>query len=105
MRRCAVLECIQEKAKAHARFFFGHAESMENLALDILPMNSDRARSQLCPIQHDIVRKRAHRSGIGLEFVHIALMRRGERMMCGGPALAIFVVLEHRKICYPEKTE
>src|SRR6266446_4693898 len=55
VRRGSVLERFQEEAEARARFFFRHAERAENSALHILPVNTYRARSQLCPIQHHVV--------------------------------------------------
>ena len=41
VRRCAVFECFEEESEAGARFFFGHAESVKNFLLNVLPVNTD----------------------------------------------------------------
>src|SRR5579872_5071397 len=43
MRRRAILQRLEEKSKACAGFFFGHAQGTKNFSLDILAVNTNRA--------------------------------------------------------------
>src|SRR5439155_11370059 len=78
-------------------------------------MNTDRARSQLGPVQHHVIGKGAnlakrrfgivHRIDVRFELGHVFLMQRSEWMMRRLPALLSFVPLEHGEIRNPEKTK
>src|SRR2546422_5374470 len=110
MWRRPVLECLQEKSKAGASFFFGESERTEDLALNILAVNTDGSRAKLCAVQDHVISKRPHSAWLGrrrirFQFIHIALVRRGKWMMGGGPTLAVLIPLEHREIGHPKKME
>src|SRR5579872_5900768 len=105
MRRRAILQRLQEKSKARAGLIFGHAESMEDLALNILAMNTNGTRSQLGAVEHHVIGERAHRRRIRLQLIHVMLVRRSKRMVRGGPALALLVPFEHGEIGDPEEAE
>ena len=49
----------RKNPKRDLRLFFGHAQRAEYLALNILAMNTDRARAQLRAIQHHVISQRA----------------------------------------------
>src|SRR5215472_4918728 len=54
--RCAVFERFEKESEPRPCLCFGHAQSLENIPLDILGMNTDRARTQLGAIQHHVIR-------------------------------------------------
>src|ERR1700739_3210475 len=110
MRRRAILECLQEKSKAGASFFFGESERTEDLALNILAVNTDGSRAKLGAVEDHVISECPHgpqlgRRRIRFQFIHIALVRRSKWMMGCGPALAFFIPFEHRKIGHPKKLE
>ena len=92
-----------------------HAERLKDFALNILAMNTDRARPKLGSIQHNVVRQRAnfaqrrlgvvHGINIGLELRHFFFVERCEGMVRRSPALLDIVPLEHREIGDPEKSK
>src|SRR5437763_3325071 len=104
----AVFERFQKESEAGAGFFVAHAERLKDFALNILAMNTDRARPKLGSIQHNVVRQRAnfaqrrlgvvHGINIGLELRHVFFVERCEGMVRRIPALLDIVPLEHREI-------
>ena len=46
MRGRAVFEGFEEESEAGFGFFFGHAEGVEDFALDVLAVDSDRAGAE-----------------------------------------------------------
>src|SRR2546426_114978 len=70
MWRRPVLECLQEKSKAGASFFFGESERTEDLALNILAVNTDGSRAKLCAVQDHVISKRPH-SACGFVFARL----------------------------------
>ena len=105
----------RKKPKRDVGFFVRHAQRSKDFALNVLAMNTDRARSQLGAVEHDVVGQRANfakrRLGIGdrvetvLELGHVFFMRRSEGMVRRVPALALAIPFKHREIGDPEKPE
>src|ERR1700683_2141529 len=94
VRRRSIFERLEKKAEAQTRFFVCHPESVKDFALHILPMNTDRSRSKLCPIQDDIIGKRANHRWISLKLFHIFIVRRSEGMVRSVPASPRLIPLE-----------
>src|SRR5438067_3217410 len=103
MWRRAILQGFEKEPKSGARFFVGHAESVEDLLLDILTMNTNGTRSQLGSIQHNVVGQSAYRAGIREQFAEVLLVGRCERMMRRIPAAFLVVIFEHRKVSDPQE--
>ena len=55
MRRGAVFESFQEEAEAPFCFLFRKPEGGEHFTLHVAAMNTDGARSELYPIQHQVI--------------------------------------------------
>src|SRR5579871_3407799 len=105
MRRSAVLQSIQEEPKPLLRLGIAHPQRPEDLRLYILPMNTNRPRPQLRPIQHNVIRQSTHRALITRQSpsLNVVLMRRGERMVRRVPHLRLLIPLIHRKVGDPSK--
>ena len=96
VRRRAILQRFQKEPEARARLFLRHPESAEYLALNVLAMNTDRARAQLGAIQHHVISQRTNfaqrRLGIaggveaGFELGHVFIVQRSKGMMGRIPA-------------------
>ena len=61
----------RKKPKRERGFFLGHAQRTKDLALNVLAMNTDRARTQFGAIQHHVISQRAdfaqRRLGVAVE--------------------------------------
>src|SRR5215469_8652561 len=55
MWRRAVFQRFEKESEPRACFRIAHTQSLENFPLDILAMNTDRARTQLGAIQHHVI--------------------------------------------------
>src|SRR5436309_8708821 len=68
-------------------------------------MDTDRSRPKLGTIEHHVIGQRTYGPRVGLEFVHVGLIRRRKGMMGGIPTALFIVILEHGKIRYPEEAK
>ena len=55
VRRCAVLERVEEEAEAGLGFFVRHTQRAEDLGLDVLAMDTDGAGAELGAVEDDVV--------------------------------------------------
>src|SRR5947209_12685838 len=105
MRRRAIFQRLEEEAEARSRFFIGHTHRVEDLLLNILPVNTNGSRTQLSSIEYDVISQRAHGSRIRQQAAKILLVGRRKRMMRRVPARLFLVVFEHWEIRYPQEVE
>ncbi len=103
MRRRAVFEGLQHVPELELGFFFFDAEQVENLRLDVAPVDTDRTGGHFIAVADHIVRLRKNCGWVGLEPVKMLQARHGERMVCGVPFLELLVPLEHREIQHERK--
>src|SRR5207237_5486079 len=59
MRRRAVFQGFQQEAKFRRRFLLADSKKVEELALDIAPVDADAATADLIAIEHHIISLRA----------------------------------------------
>ena len=71
MRRCAILQRLQQKPEFRFGFLFADVERAEHFRLHVLPVDPDRASSNLPAVEDDIVRFRARSARIGGEKVFV----------------------------------
>ena len=98
VRRRAVGERLQQEAEALLRLLGFDAERLEDLLLDVGPVDSDRAATQLPAVEDDVIGARAPAAGIAVEVA----AGRGERVVQRVPASLRLVPLEHREVDDPE---
>lgn len=55
MRRCAVAEGVKEEAESFLRLFHGETDCLEDLFLQVLIMDTDRAGEQLVAVEHKVI--------------------------------------------------
>src|SRR6516165_1988678 len=103
MRRSAVRQRVQEKAKAMAQLRLGQAERLEYALLNVLPVNSNAARAQLVTVQHQVVTFRTHFPRCGFELIQILINDARERMLSADPRLVRVAPFEERETGEPDK--
>ena len=99
--RRAVLECVEEEAEFELRLFFTNAKRLEYLLLHIGTVDTDRSTTEFPAVERQIVGFGQALAGVGRKERQVFVFRAGEWVMAGDPALALFVVVEHRKIDNP----
>ena len=103
MRRRAVLQRIEQEAELELRFLGPDLERVEHLALHIGAVDTHRAAAEFPTVEHHVVGLGNALTRVGVHVVLVAVFRRGERVVRGVPALAVLVVLEHRKVHHPQR--
>ena len=103
VRRGAVLQRLQEKAKPVLRLLPADFENVENPLLDLSVVDPDRSAADLVSVQDDIIGVRPGLLRRSFQERDIFRLGRGKRMMDGGQPFFFVVVIEHRKIGYPDK--
>ena len=103
MRRGTVLERLEEEAKAERRLLLADVEQRENTALHRGVMNADTAAADFAAVQHEVVCLRAHVARVGLQFPHVLVMRRGERVMHRVIALLLGIPFQQGKVHNPRE--
>jgi hypothetical protein len=93
VRRRAISQRVEEKAKAAAQLFFGQAERFEQALLNILAVDSDAAGAELVTVQNKVVAFGSHFPGRGFQFFQVLVDDAGERMLCAHPGLFRFAPL------------
>ncbi len=73
----------------------------EDLALDIAPVDTDRAGGHLVAVADHVVGIRKDGGRVGLEAVEVLQARHGEHVMGGIPFLVFLVPFEHGEIQHP----
>lgn len=106
----AVAERVEEEAELELGFFRAKPEQLEDLALDLLIVDTDRAAADLGAVADHVVAvgqdrlDRVHILDVGVhEALGLFLGRGGEGVVQGVVALSLLVVLEHREVVDPEE--
>ena len=81
MRWCPVAERVEQEAEPALRLLGADPERVEDPRLDVPSVDSDAARSQLPPVEDEVVGLRTHGEGDGVEERQVLLVRHGERVM------------------------
>src|SRR5690606_5857771 len=102
VRRCAILQGIQQEAKFFTRFFFGDVKRLENLFLHVGTMDTHRTTADFPAVQNHIVGLGQDTGRIAFEAVFVAVFGAGEGMVCSKPASFVLVVFEHGEIDHPQ---
>ncbi len=98
VRRRAVAQRVEQEPEARLGLLLAHAEHVEDLLLDLGPVDTDRPAADLDAVEHDVVAARAHRARV-LE----GAQRRGEGVVQRAPALLGLAPLEHRRVDDPQR--
>ncbi len=101
VRGRAELEGFQHVPELALGFLFTDAEQAEDLALDVAPVDTDRAGGHLVAVADHIVGIRKDGGRVGLEAVQVLQTRHGEHVMGGIPFLVFLVPFEHGEIQHP----
>ncbi len=102
MRRGAVLQRVEQEAELGAGLVGADLERGEHLALHFGAVDAHRAAADLPAVEHHVVGLGDALLGGRVHQFFMAVLRRGEGVMHGGPALVVLVELEHREIDHPE---
>src|SRR5690242_892408 len=105
MWRRPVLERFEQEPELGPGLLLAEPQRREHLRLDVRPVYTDRARAELGPVQHDVIRLGMTVARIGRELVEILVLHRRERMVSRDPAVLFVVPLEHREIDHPKEAE
>ncbi len=105
MRRSAVAECLQQEAESLFRFLTLDAQGIENLALYVLAMNTDRTPSDLDSVEDDVVGLGQDLGGVAREELEILIARRREGMMQRDEPLLFIIPFEQGKVVDPQEVK
>ena len=83
MRRCAVLEGVEEEAELLLCLVLVDAHDREDALLDVLAVDTDRPAADLVAVADDVVGPGERVAGVGVEGVDV--LGRGEGVVHGGP--------------------
>ena len=124
MRRGAEPECVEQEPEPLPRGCGADAQQVEDLLLDVAPVDPHAARAQLPAVEHQVVRLRAgleqrirvaaarrepgagcHLRGRGGDRIEIVGVRHGERMVRRGGQAVGADVLEQREVDHPQEMQ
>src|SRR5262249_29722013 len=103
VRRRAVGQRVEEKAKAAAQLLFGQAESAKQALLNVLPVDSNAARAEFIAVENEVVAFRAHFPRRRFKFVKVLVHDAGKRMLSAHPLLVRFAPFKQREAGEPKK--
>src|SRR5438094_8266307 len=103
MRRGAHAQCSQEPAELGVRLLLGPSHRLEDALLNLLPVDPDRAGSELPAVPGQVVGMAERGGRVALDQVLVSLERARERMVDERPAPGVLVDLEERKVDDPEQ--
>jgi hypothetical protein len=99
VRRGTVLERLEQEAEALLGLLGTQADRLEDLALDLGRVDTDRPTAELGPVHDHVVAPAAPGAGVPVEVAG----RRGEWVVERVPALLVLVPLERREVDDPEQ--
>ncbi|OIQ79435.1 hypothetical protein GALL_388340 [mine drainage metagenome] len=103
MRRRAVLQRIEQEAELGTRLVGADAQRAEHLALHLGAVDAHRAAADFPAVEHHVVGLGQAAPRVAAQVVDVLVLRRGERVMAGDPALLVVVELEHREVDDPQR--
>ena len=105
VRRRAEAERVEQEAEALLRVLRVDAEQREDALLHVGAVDTHRARAELPPVQHEVVRLRPHRQRIGLQPVDVVGVRHRERVVRGDRATVVVDAFEQREVDDPQELQ
>ncbi|KPY82236.1 Uncharacterized protein ALO44_05673 [Pseudomonas syringae pv. tagetis] len=102
VRRCTVLQSIEQEAEFFLLLVFGDAQQTEDRLLHFLAVNTNRTTAQLGTVEHHVVGTGKRRCRVGFQLFRRALGCREGVMQCGEAAVVVF--FEHREINDPHRS-
>ena len=105
VRRRTEAERVEQEAEALLRLLLVDAEEREHPPLDVGAVDPHASRAQLPPVEHEVVRLRAHRERIGLEPVEVVGVRHRERVVRGDRAAVGVEPFEEREVDEPHEPQ
>src|SRR5258708_18226641 len=103
MRWRAVRQCVEKKSEAAAQLLFTQAERLEQPLLNILPMDSNAARTKLIAVQNKVVAFRPHFPRRRFQFLQVFVNDSRKWMLSANPNFIRFAPLEERKPREPQE--
>ena len=100
--RGAVAEGAEQEPEAGRRLLLADPEHGEDPALDVGPVDTDAARSQLPAVEHQVVGLGPHRGRVGLEPVEVVGVGHGERVVGGHRVAGVVHAVEQREVDHPQ---
>src|SRR5437660_6018848 len=97
------LEGVEQEPELRAGLRLPDAEQFEDLLLDRLLMDADRATADLLAVQHEVIRLGQRASGIGFHQRHVLVAGCRERVVHRVPALLGGVVFEAGEVDDPRE--
>ena len=102
MGRGAVPKCLQQEAELLLGLLAAQAQEVEDLPLDLGPVDTDRAAPALGAVDDQVVARRDAGGRIGLEPVDLVLPGHDEGVVLGLVTRQIVVVVEHGEVDHPQ---
>ena len=103
VRWCAVLERLQQVSEPLLNLGVGVAQQVENLVLQVAPMDTNAAAGEFVSVAHEVIAVGAYLARVGLQQGDVFLEGRGERVVRRVPATLLFVPLQQREVHHPRE--
>jgi hypothetical protein len=109
VRRRAITERVEQEPETRARVLVADAEHLEDLGLQLAPVDPDAPRPELPAVQHQVVRERPHREQVFAlpvpKDLHVVGMRHRERVMRRDRSTVVVESFEQREVDDPEEVQ
>ena len=102
MGRGAVPKCLQQEAELLLGLLAAQPQEVEDLPLDLGPVDTDRAAGALGAVDDQVVARRDAGGRIGLEPVDLVFSGHDEGVVLGLVTPQLVVVVEHREVDHPQ---
>lgn len=105
VRRCAILECVDEEAELGHGLLRCESKDAEHLFLQLAVVDTEAAAANLNAVAYKVVGLGAHLFGMLVEQWDVVRVGHGERVVGGHEALFLVAPLEEREVDNPQALE
>ena len=102
VRRCTILEGINQTAKLFHGLLLGEAKEFEHLLLQFRVVDTNRTATEFYAVHDAVVSPRTNLALIGVEEWDVLRIGAGERMMGSVVALCLLIPFEEREVDDPK---
>ena len=94
MRRCSILEGVDEEAKLCHGTLGGESEYLKHLLLEVTVVDTQTSTAYLHTVAHEVVGLGPHSLGMLLKQRYVIRVGHGERMVCRHEPLLLIAPLK-----------